>query len=378
VIRVEGFCDDRFAPVKDVFKNNFESHGDVGASVSVFRHGEPLIDLWGGHLDVDRTEPWSENTLVNIWSTTKGVTATCFAMAVDRGALSYEDKVAKYWPEFGVAGKDSVTVAMLLSHQAGLCGFRDPAALEDFFDIDAAAAKLAAAEPFWTPGTQSGYHAVTMGVLASKLLQIAEGRTVAQFVDDELRKGMGLDIFIGVPESERSRVSNILASPDVELDDHLPTPNAVQIAALANPPMEPAIANLPEWRTAEIPSGNGHATARSLAKLYSTLASGGAIEGRSIASKETIKQATRPQIEGVDAVLSIPTSWGCGFMLNSDGLYGTSPGAFGHSGWGGSFAFGDPETGLGIAYTMNHMGTELAGDPRSVALVEAVYSIEAR
>ncbi|MEL6363126.1 MAG: serine hydrolase domain-containing protein [Pseudomonadota bacterium] len=378
MIRVEGYCDDRFAPVKDVFEENFKSHGDVGASVAVFRRGEPLIDLWGGHLDADRDEPWTKDTLVNIWSTTKGITATCFAMAVDRGVLAYEDKVTEYWPEFGVAGKDNVTVAMLLSHQAGLCGFRDPAALEDIFDNDAAAERLAAAEPFWTPGTQSGYHAVTMGVLASRLLQLAEGRTIAQFVDDELRQGLGLDIFIGAPGSERSRVSDILAPADVELDDHLPTPNAVQIAALANPPMEPAIANLPEWRTAEIPSGNGHATARSLAKLYSALASDGAIEGRSIASNETIKQATSPQIEGVDAVLSIPTSWGCGFMLNSDGLYGTSPGAFGHSGWGGSFAFGDPDTGLGIAYTMNHMGAELAGDPRGISLVQAIYSIAAR
>lgn len=372
--QAQGHCNDQFSAVKVAFEENFESRGDLGASVSVYRNGERLVDLWGGRLGLDRAEPWAKDTLVNIWSTTKGVTAACFAMAVDRGALAYEDKVADHWPEFAAAGKDGVTVAMLLSHQAGLCGFRERATLDDLYDVERAAAKLAAIEPFWTPGKQSGYHAITMGALASALLKRAEGRTVAQFVEDELRQGFGMDIFVGAPDAELSRVSDVTAPPMMGSADAAQDFTPAQIAALANPAFEPTVANLPEWRRAEIPSANGHATARSLARLYSALASDGEIDGRPIACKETLRQATSPQIEGVDAVLSIEARWGCGFLLNTNGLYGPNPESFGHSGWGGSFAFGDPSTGLGVAYTMNQMGTDLVGDPRNTALIEAVYA----
>ncbi|MEO1041222.1 MAG: serine hydrolase domain-containing protein [Pseudomonadota bacterium] len=374
MIQANGICDDRFSAVKLAFEENFKSHGDVGASFSVFKDGEPLVGLWGGHITEDRSEPWHEKTLVNVWSTTKGITATCFAMAVDRGALAYEDKVAEYWPEFGVAGKENVTVAMLLSHQAGLCGFRDPATLEDLLDIESAATRLAAAEPFWTPGEQSGYHALSMGALASSLLKRAEGRSVAQFVEDELRQGLGLDIFIGLPDSEKSRVSDLIAASHTDSDELVQMPTPPQIAAFANPPMEPIVANLTDWRKAEIPSANGHATANALAQLYSALASDGKINGKTVVSEKTLKQAIRPQIEGVDAVISMDVRWGCGFLLNADHLYGPNPESFGHSGWGGSFAFGDPMTGLGVAYTMNQTGTDIVADPRSLALIQAVYS----
>lgn len=371
---ISGQCDDQFAAVKAAFEENFESRGDIGASVAVYRQGECLVDLWGGSVGGKATAPWEKDTLVNIWSTTKGITAACFAMAVDRGVLAYNDKVVDHWPEFGAAGKDAVTVAMLLSHQAGLCGFRDATTLEDLYDVHRGAERLAAAEPFWVPGDKSGYHAITMGMLASELLRRAEGRTVAQFVEDELRQGLGLDIFIGVPEAERSRVSDLEAPPEMGSNDVGKDFTPAQIAALANPFFGPTVANSPEWRSAEIPSANGHATARSLAQLYCALACDGRIDGRTIADQRVIQQATRPQIEGVDAVLSIDARWSCGFLINSNGLYGPNPDSFGHSGWGGSFAFGDPSTGIAVAYTMNQMGTDLVGDPRNTALINAVYA----
>lgn len=371
--QVQGNCASSMTSVKRAFEENFKSRGDLGASVSVYRNGECLVDLWGGQSITDPTTPWLENTLVNIWSTTKGVTAACFAMAVDRGVLSYEDKVSDYWPEFSAAGKSDVTVAMLLSHQAGLCGFSDASTVEDFYDVEKAAARLADATPFWQPGAQSGYHAITMGALASALLKRAEGRTIRQFVSEELHQGLGLDIFIGLPERESARVSDLKAPTEMRSVDNAQEHTPAQIAALANPPLEPTVANEPDWRSAEIPSANGHATARSLAQLYSALASNGEINGRTVARKTTISKAINAQMEGIDAVLSIEARWGCGFLLNTNGLYGPNPDTFGHSGWGGSFAFGDPSTGIGVAYTMNQMGTDLVGDPRNMALIDAVY-----
>jgi len=372
--KVSGNCVDQFAAVRVAFEENFESRGDIGASVAVYRHGECLVDLWGGRNGGIAVEPWEKDTLVNIWSTTKGVTAACIAMAVSRGFLDYRKRVVDYWPEFGAAGKDAVTVAMLLSHQAGLCGFRDATTLEDLYDVHRAAERLAVSEPFWVPGEKSGYHAITMGMLASELLRRAEGRTVAQFVEDELRQGLGLDIFIGVPEAERWRVSDLEAPPEMGSNDVGNDFTPAQIAALTNPVFGPTVANSPEWRSAEIPSANGHATARSLAQLYCALACDGQINGRAITDRRVIEQATRPQIEGVDAVLSIDARWGCGFLINSNGLYGPNQDSFGHSGWGGSFAFGDPSAGMGVAYTMNQMGTDLVGDPRNRALIDAVYA----
>ena len=202
---------------------------------------------------------------------------------------------------------------------------------------------------------------------------VRKARTIRQFVSEELHQGLGLDIFIGLPESESARVSDLKAPTEMRSVDNAQEHTPAQIAALANPPLEPTVANEPDWRSAEIPSANGHATARSLAQLYSALASNGEINGRSVAKKTTISKAISAQMEGIDAVLSIEARWGCGFLLNTSGLYGPNPHTFGHSGWGGSFAFGDPSTGIGVAYTMNQMGTDLVGDPRNMALIEAVY-----
>jgi CubicO group peptidase (beta-lactamase class C family) len=373
-MHTQGYCDPQFEKVKRAFEDNFKLRGDVGASVAIYKDGERRVELWGGDFGPDEHQAWTQETLVNIWSTTKGVTAACFAIAVFRGVIAYDDKVVDYWPEFGRAGKETVTVAMLLSHQAGLCGLKDPTTLDDVLNIERFAAKLADAAPFWRPGKNFGYHAITLGALASELFKRAEGRSIAQFVEDEMRQQLGLDIFIGAPDAELLRVSPVWAPTELASDSFAQEFTPVQISAFANPHIEPAIANTAAWRKAEIPSANGHATAKALAKLYSALASAGELDGKSIVSKDVLTEATRPQIEGIDAVLSIDARWGCGFLLNTNGLYGPNPQSFGHSGWGGSFAFGDPAIGLGVAYTMNQMGTDLVGDPRNTALIDAVYA----
>ncbi len=371
---IEGFCDPKFDAVKAAFESNFKSHGEIGASVSIFDGANCLVDLWGGHLDTERTKPWQKDSLVNVWSTTKGVTAVCYAMAVDRGVLRYEDRVADYWPEFGAAGKQDITIAMLLSHQGGLCGFRQPAVIDDYYDVEAAAATFAAAEPIWTPGTQSGYHAISIGALASALFKRAEGRYIREFVADELQGRMGLDMFVGLPGDEEGRCAPLIAPPEFSSESTAVEFTEAQIAALVNPPMNALVANTPAWRSAEIPSANGHMTARALAKLYAALATAGEINGQRLISQETQAKATNMQIQGVDAVLGIDARWACGFLLNTNELYGPQSQSFGHSGWGGSFGFADPKSGIGVAYTMNRMGTDLVGDPRNMALIAAIYA----
>ncbi len=360
-----------FEQVRDAFATNFSERADVGAAVALVVDGKLVVDLWGGVADPVSGREWEADTLANVWSTTKGVTAACFAVLAERGLIDYSAPVARYWPEFGVAGKENVTVGMLLSHQAGLCGFRDPATIEDFYDAERAASRLAAAEPFWKPGTQSGYHAITIGFLATALFRRVEGRTVKQFVHEEFDD---LDIHIGLPTARLQNAATMLAPPELSSTSMGGEPTAAQLAAMANPMIDPLLPNSAAWRAAEIPSANGFATARGLAKLYGALAGPSDLNGRSLVSRPTIAAATNEQVRGIDAVLGVPASWGCGFLRNGDGVYGPNDGAFGHSGWGGSFAFADPACNLGLAYTMNRMGTDLMGDPRNVALVDAVYA----
>lgn len=360
-----------FEPVAEAFSANFAERGETGAAVAVVIDGEIVVDLHGGLADADQGKPWQEDTLVNVWSTTKGVTATCFAMLADRGRIDYAAPVAAYWPEFALAGKERVTVAMLLSHQAGLCGFRDPARIEDFYDAEAAAARLAAAEPFWEPGTQSGYHAISIGFLATGLFRRVEGRSIRDFVRDELSE---FDLHIGLPTTLSGRAATMLASSELASAGTAGEFSPAQVAALTNPAVDPFLPNTASWRAAEIPSANGFATARGLARLYGALANGGQIDGRPLVSQTTLEVATTEQIRGLDAILGVDASWGCGFLRNTSGVYGPNPQAFGHSGWGGSFAFADPDRRIGVAYTMNKMGAHLMGDPRNTALIEAIYA----
>lgn len=371
MVSISGSIAPGFERVGEAFAANFAERGDIGAAFAVVIDGELVIDLYGGTADPASGQAWERDTLANVWSTTKGVTAACFAMLASRGGIDYSAPVARYWPEFAAAGKQDVTVAMLLSHQAGLCGFRDPARMEDFYDAEAAAARLAAAEPFWEPGTQSGYHAITIGFLATALFRRAEGRSIRDFVRDELGH---LDIHVGLPHGRASAAATMIAPPELSSSNLAGEFTPAQVAALANPLIDPLAPNDAAWRAAEIPSANGFATARGLARLYGALAKGGQLDGTQLVSPEILTAATEEQIRGVDAVLGVEASWGCGFLRNGNGVYGPNDSAYGHSGWGGSFAFADPSAGIGMAYTMNRMGTDLMGDPRNMALIEAVYA----
>lgn len=368
-VNEHSFCAPRFSAVQEAFERNFSQRGEVGAAFCLWVDGRPVVDLWRGTQDAAGQRPWTRDTVSNVWSTTKGVTAACFAMLVDRGRLTYEDRVADHWPSFAQAGKNDVTIGMLLSHQAGLSGFSAPAMVEDLYGGDASAERLAAQAPLWPPGSASGYHAISFGILATALFERVEGRSLKQFVAEELAGGLGLDIAIGLEPSRADVAAEMLAPPGMGSGD-IGSFNPAQVAALTNPGLDPRLPNTEAWRAADLPSANGFSNARALAALYAGLLPNAP---RPLVSSSTVAEATRVRIEGVDLVLDLFARWGAGFLVNSDRLYGPNPEAFGHSGWGGSFAFADPRTGIAMAYTMNQMSPLLRGDPRGDALIKAVY-----
>jgi len=360
-----------FEPVRDAFAANFHAGRELGASFAVVRDGEVVVDLWGGWCDRARTRPWRADTLANVWSTTKGLAALCVALLVDRGVLDYEAPVAKSWPEFAAAGKGALTVAELMSHQAGLSGAAVPVTLRDLADHAKMAALLAAQTPFF-PAGESGYHALTHGVLAGELVRRASGRTLGRFFAEEIAQPLGADAWIGLPETEDGRAAEM--EPPADAPSLPPPQHPAAHAAFLNPPPDPEAPNQRWWRAAEIPAANGQANARALATVYGALVGTGAQGGVRVLAPATLEAATRVRVARPDHVLLLPMRWAAGFLRNLGGLYGPSDAAFGHSGWGGSFGCADPEARLGIGYAMNRMDPNLVGDPRSLALIEAVYA----
>lgn len=364
---ISGTTAPQFTGVADAFADNFAVNDELGAAFCATLNGEVVVDLHGGWADQARTRPWNSDTLVNVWSTTKGVQAACYAMAADRGLFAYDQPVADFWPEFTANGKAAVTVAQLLSHQAGLCGFTSPAGEPDLV-AEGAAARLAAQAPMWTPGSASGYHALSIGILGTELFRRIEGRSVKQFVSEEIAGPHGLDFTVGLPTGHEQRCAELVPPAASPVDPATFTP--AQIAALGNPPLRAGFAMTPEWRAADLPSAGGHGNARAIASIYAKLiaAQGGLV------SPAALAKATARQIRNVDLVLGIECDWAAGFLLNSSGVFGPNEAAFGHSGWGGSFAFADPDTGLTLAYTMNRMDANLRDDARAKSLIGAVYA----
>ncbi|MFN9633996.1 MAG: serine hydrolase domain-containing protein [Erythrobacteraceae bacterium] len=372
---INGTCAPGFEVVAQAFAANFSERGEVGAAFCVVAQGQVVVDIWGGLADQRDARAWEHDTLVNVWSTTKGLTGIGLAMLVDRGRVAYDDKVADIWPEFAAHGKAEVTIAQLLSHQGGLTGFREPAGVEAFYDPEEAADRLARAEPFWAPGTQAGYHAISIGFLTDGLFRRIDGRSVRQFFAEELAS---YDIHLGLPDAQWHRHAPVIAPPAMSSEALAIELTPAQIAALANPPLDPLIANDPAWQEAQIPSANGFATARGIARLYDSFIAARSDPERALVSVRALEAATAVRFEGIDSVLGEPARWACGFLRNSNGAYGPNDSAFGHSGWGGSFGFADPERGWAVAYTMNRMGSDLIGDPRNLALVDALYKTAVR
>ncbi|MPY59126.1 serine hydrolase domain-containing protein [Streptomyces spongiae] len=381
--QVHGHCDPRFEAVRTAFEENFRARGEVGAAVSVTLDGVTVVDLWGGWADEARTRPWERETLVNVWSTSKGPTALCAHILADRGLIDLDAPVAAYWPEFAAAGKERVLVRHLLSHRAGLSGLREPHSFEQLCDWELTVRRLAAQEPWWEPGTRSGYHAITFGFLVGEVVRRVTGLLPGAFLEREVTGPLGIDFTIGLPEKESGRAAELVHPPVADASEQAAVfaqLSPAAIATLANPVVGAAEANSPQWRAAEVPAANGHGTARAVAALYGILARRGSWGGHSVLSPEAAERVREGQGSCRDLVLGAglghETEAGLGLWLSGPGgSYGPNPRAFGHDGYGGSCGLADPEAGVSLGYVMNRMGPHIADDPRKMALVEALYSV---
>ena len=372
MVEISGPAPARFAAVKDAFAANFAAGEELGARFTLVEAGEVVLDIWAGHADRAQTKPFDARTLTPVFSTTKAIAALLIARLVDQGKLDYGQTVASVWPEFAAAGKAAITIEQLLSHQAGLSGFPEKMDPAEWFDWDAICARLAAVAPIWPPGTASGYHPITFGYLAGEIFRRVEGRTMGVALREDLALPFGLDLWIGLPESEFGRIAELqrpTALPDFGQR------NPATRAAFLTPWAQPGGRSQAEWRRMEIPSANGHATSHSLARLAGALANDGWLDGEDILSPALIAEAARERIRGQDLVLPFVMSWGAGFMRNeTTHPWGPGDRTFGHSGWGGSCVFADPERRLAGAYVMNRQSTQLLGDDRPRRLIEATYA----
>ena len=374
-IEIHGTCAVGFEPVRDAFAANFAEREEIGASVAVVAGGEPTVNLWAGWADPGRTRPWQQDTLTNVWSTTKAVTSLCAQILIDRGELDPDSPVARYWPEFAQAGKDDIPVRWLLCHKSGLTGLAVPSTVEDYYDWEKITDLLAAQAPLFPPGTATGYQAITFGFLVGEVIRRISGQTCGQFAAAEVAGPVGADFYIGLPESELGRCSNLQGvrpSDDEQaaLAQAYANAEPAALAALVNPSLSGDEANAPSWRAAEIPAANGHATAQALATIF------GAVADRSgkFISDGTLAAARAGEGKYTDIVLGFPIEFGLGYGLSGpEGHYGPNPSAFGHDGFGGSAVGCDPEAGVAYAYVMNRMGMNLADDPRKMAVIDAIY-----
>ncbi len=357
-----------FEPVRTAFDAALVNGEELGARFTVVRAGEVVLDLWGGHADREKTRPFDDATLTPVFSVTKALAAILMARLVDQGKLAYDQTVASVWPAFAAAGKDAITIEQMLSHQAGLPGFLEPMEPSDWFDWDLICGKLAAMAPMWPPGTASGYHAVTYGYLAGEVFRRVDGRTMGRALADDIAGPLGLDLFIGLPESEDGRVAELQRPKAFPKFGKL---NDAVRAAFLTKWASPGGRGSEVWRRAEIPSANGHATALGLATLMDVMANGGG----DLLSPSGVEALSRQRIVGDDLVLPFHISWGAGVMRNQGlNLYGPGQETFGHSGWGGACCLADPERRLGMAYVMNKQSSDLIGDARARRLIEAAYA----
>ena len=379
---ISGSVVEGFEKVQQVFADNFSKGGDVGASVAVVQDGEYLVDLWGGWAG---TRPWQADTIVNVWSTTKGFVSLCAHILIDRGQLELDKPVADYWPEFAQAGKAKITVRQLLSHRAGLMAWDEPIPPEDMFNWEKLCSMLAATEPFWEPNTASGYHARTFGHLVGKLVQCVDGRPISRFLHEEVAEPLNADIFVGVPSELEHRIADLCEIPGSQWDapdtDNKFSNNSGfelterMIKAFSVPEISLSIVNSSEWRSGVFPSSNGHASARGIATIYGTIASGGTygdVRLFSPAATERMREAQPTARDIVIGAVAGETTWGMGFMLNNPAGYGPNPRAFHHGGIGGSLGFCDPEANFGFGYAMCAMGSPLE-DRRAARLLFSVY-----
>jgi CubicO group peptidase (beta-lactamase class C family) len=387
---IDGYVAAGFEDVREQFRANFARGGELGAACAAYVRGEKVVDLWGGYRDAHRQDRWEEDTLVLVYSTSKGMAAMAVALANSRGLIDYDATVASYWPEFAQSGKGAITVRQLLSHQAGLSGLDVRLDAQKLADLDGVARALARQRPAWTPGTRQGYHALTIGWYESELIRRVDpaGRSLGRFFADEVAAPLGLEFYIGLPANvPPSRVARIKGASIPSMLAHVRTMPAGMMAsflrpgshtarAFGNPRMRgPADLDKPAYRAVEIPAGGGIGQVRSIARAYADLAAGGPELGLSEETFSELVAPPRPPTKSQrDLVLWVPAAYSLGFVRpTGDFHFGLGARSLGHPGAGGSFGFADPDAEVGFAYAPNRLGHHLRDDPREKALREALY-----
>ena len=365
---VRGFARGRYAPVRAAFEDNLTSGADVGASFCATVAGETVVDLWGGYADAARTRPWHRDTIVNVYSATKTMTALTVLLLADRGELDIDAPVARYWPEFAANGKERLTVGQVLNHSAGLSGWRETISVADLYDWEKVTTLLASQAPFWEPGTASGYHALTQGYLLGEVVRRIAGRSLGTVFREEIAEPLGADFHIGLPASEDARVADLIAPPPAD------TPFRGALTELqagaARPVIDPSVTRTRDWRGAEIPAGGGTGNARSLAEIHAVLANGGLAKGKRLMSEAGCRRVLEWQLQGRDLILDIPIRFGLGFAVNA-GLM-PNPHTVYWGGLGGSLVIIDMDARTTLAYAPNKMSGTL-GDLRAFGPAMALW-----
>ena len=364
-----------FEAVRDAFAANWDQHDEAGASVCATVNGEVVIDLWGGDATYDDGQrPWAEDTIINVWSTTKTMSFLCCLLLADRGELDLHTPVATYWPEFAANGKDTIATRHIMGHTAGLSGWDEPLVMSDFLDHDKLVGLHAAQAPWWEPGTSSGYHAISQGYLLGEVVKRVSGTSLGTFFADEISGPLGADFHIGTAAEHDTRIAHVIPptsllgadGPNVE-------EGSIAVRTLTNPTMDASFSSTPEWRRAEIPAAGGHGNARSVAMIHTLTANGGIANGKQIISPEGLERIFETQAEGTDLVLPVELKFGMGFGLPSPALPLPNPRTCYWGGWGGSLAIIDMDAKLSFSYVMNKMNETTTGDPRGAGPLLATY-----
>ena len=374
--QLNGHVDHRFEPLRDVLESNLASEAECGLSVTVDIDGAVVVDVRGGFADAARTRPWEQDTIVNVWSTTKTVTSLAVLMLADRGLVDVDAPVAAYWPEFAANGKEQVLVRHLMSHTSGVSGWDAPFAITDMYDLERSTALLAAQAPWWEPGTASGYHALNFGHLLGEIVRRTSGKSLTEFVATEIAGPLNADFQIGASKSDWGRCAEIIPPPPLPFDMAAMDTDSVLFKTAVGPVAEAAAANTEGWRQAEIGAVNGHANARSVARVMSAVSRGGAVDGTRLLSQETIDQVFREQAHGVDLFLGAPIRFGIGYGLPEPASLPFIPEGkicF-WGGWGGSVIIMDLDRRLTISYMMNKMQPGIIGSDNAAAYVSAIYA----
>ncbi|WP_248959790.1 serine hydrolase domain-containing protein [Sphaerisporangium perillae] len=376
MVDVSGSCDARFEAVKDALAEQLASGNELGASIVVDIDGDTVVDIWGGWRDADRRSPWAENTIANVWSTTKTVTSLAALMLVDRGRLDPYAPVARYWPEFAENGKEHIEVRHILSHTSGVSGWEAPFALTDMYDWDFSTKRLAAQKPWWEPGTASGYHASNQGHLVGELVRRVTGRHLKTFVAEEIAGPLAADFQIGAVETDWERIAPVVPPPPLPFDLNALDQDSPVYKTFTGPPADAAAANTPGWRRADMGALNGHGNARSVARILKSLALGGTVDGVRLLSPDTIDVIFDEQSHGPDLVLGVPLRFGIGYALPETETvpYVPQGRACYWGGWGGSLILMDLDTRTTISYVMNKMAPGIIGSDRSEDYVRVIHS----